>query len=228
MGLPFTLEQFLDVFARYNQQVWPVQLVLIALALTAVHLALRPGPGGGWAVATILALLWGWTAVAYHWSFFTRVNPAAYAFGGVFMLQAALLLFAGDLRALWFQPRRDAAGIAGWVLVAYALVGYPLVGWLAGHRYPAAPTFGVPCPTTIFTLGVLLGLQGRPARRLFVIPVLWAAAATVAALQLGMTEDLGLPAAALAAVVLVMRKRGAVRSSPGPRAASVEPEPAHG
>lgn len=84
-----------------------------------------------------------------------------------------------------------------------ALVGYPIVGFLVGHRYPAAPTFGVPCPTTIFTLGLLLWSTGPLARRLTVVPVLWAIVGTSAAVNLGMTEDLGLFVAALCAVLFI-------------------------
>ena len=33
MNLPFTVEQFLDVFAQYNQAVWPIQIVAYVLVL---------------------------------------------------------------------------------------------------------------------------------------------------------------------------------------------------
>jgi hypothetical protein len=37
------------------------------------------------------------------------------------------------------------------------MVVYPLLGIRFGHSYPRAPLFGVaPCPTTIFTFGLLL------------------------------------------------------------------------
>ena len=32
MDLPFTVEQFVDVFSQYNVAVWPAQTVLTALA----------------------------------------------------------------------------------------------------------------------------------------------------------------------------------------------------
>lgn len=36
MTLPFTKEEFLTVFARYNESVWPAQVVLAGLALPAL------------------------------------------------------------------------------------------------------------------------------------------------------------------------------------------------
>jgi integral membrane sensor domain MASE1 len=40
MQLPFTVDQFLEVFQRYNLAVWPVQWILGMLGLVAVSLAL--------------------------------------------------------------------------------------------------------------------------------------------------------------------------------------------
>lgn len=39
--IPITVEQFLEVFARYNVGVWPAQGVLYAIALCAIGLALQ-------------------------------------------------------------------------------------------------------------------------------------------------------------------------------------------
>jgi hypothetical protein len=102
---------------------------------------------------------------------------------------------------LRFSPVADWRGATGGILIAYALLAYPLLGWLAGHRYPRAPTFGVPCPTAIFTLGILL-LAAPPVPRVaYIVPVLWAAVGSVAAFALGVPEDLGLLAAGIAALV---------------------------
>lgn len=39
--MPFTVEQFIEVFARYNLAVWPMQVVLIVLGLGAIDVSLR-------------------------------------------------------------------------------------------------------------------------------------------------------------------------------------------
>jgi hypothetical protein len=85
---------------------------------------------------------------------------------------------------------------------------YPVLGQLGDHPYPRSPSFGMPCPTTIFTLGLLLLTRGRVPWWLIVIPAVWAAIGTSAAITLGIREDLGLAAAALALmVVLSLRGR---------------------
>jgi hypothetical protein len=74
--------------------------------------------------------------------------------------------------------------------------------------------FGVtPCPTTIFTFGVLL-LSARPLPALLlVIPLAWAAIGGSAAVLLGVREDLTLTAAAAIAVMLQRQRPDAAYAS---------------
>ena len=198
MHLPFSREQFFDVFGRYNESLWPAQLILIAIATFCVGAAVfgRAQRAIPWA----LAFLWGWMAIAYHFAFFAAINAAAWVFGAAFLGASALFARHAMRATLGFRAvgwRRAAA----LVLIVYALLIYPLVGKLVGHAYPRSPTFGLPCPTTIFTLGMLL-LAKRPVPwSLFVIPIGWSFVGTFAALALGVPQDLGLPAAVLIALV---------------------------
>ena len=45
MRLPFTKGESLVVFARYNESVWPVQMVLVGLAVLTVFALMRKWPG---------------------------------------------------------------------------------------------------------------------------------------------------------------------------------------
>jgi hypothetical protein len=212
MDIPFTTEQFLEVFARYNQAVWPMQVLLYVGAFALLALAWRTS--GRW-VLPLLAALWAWMGLVYHWGFFTAINPAAWVFGGLFLVQAVLLLMVGLGRAPpSFAIRNDRYGIAGAVLMTYALVVYPLLGRALGHVYPASPTFGLPCPTTIFTLGLFLWADGRLPLRLLVIPALWSVVGFSAALSLSITEDYGLLVAGLVATLMIgwRAQRGVGRS----------------
>jgi hypothetical protein len=204
MRLPFTVDEFLGVFASYNETVWPAQVLLTAMAVVAVGLAVRRQAFSHRVIAGILAALWLWTGVVYHLAFFTAINGAAYVFGALCVLQAAAFVAFGVVRpALRFEVRPTIGGAAGALLVTYAFVGYPLVGAAVGHAYPRLPTFGVPCPTTIFTLGMLLWSRRPLAPALALWPLLWAGIGTAAAVSLGMTEDLGLTAAGVVAALLI-------------------------
>jgi hypothetical protein len=75
--------------------------------------------------------------------------------------------------------------------------------------YPRVPTFGVPCPTTILTLGFLLAV--RPALPLMTaaVPILWAVIGGSAAILFGVWADLMMPVAAGALLVDVwVRAKG--------------------
>lgn len=207
MLLPFSTEQFFDVFRRYNEAVWPNQWLLFLLALLAV-VQVATGGRNGRSVAGTLGFLWVWMAVSYHAAFFRKVNPAAIGFALLFAIEGVLLIARSAKEdTLAFRIRGGLAGTIGAALVAYALVLYPLTGYLVGHRYPASPTFGLPCPTTIFTLGILLWGTSTGVTALAVIPVVWALIGTQAAFSLGVWEDLALTAAAALFVLAAWRRR---------------------
>ena len=221
MRIPFTTEQFFDVFRQYNEAVWPAQWVLMIGAAVAALAALRsPSPSAGRLTSGILTLLWLWMGAVYHLGFFRRINPAAVFFAILFVSQAGLFLWLGVRQdRVRFRAHRDGAGVAGALLLFYALIVYPGLGYALGHRYPTAPTFGLPCPTTIFTFGLLLWAATSVPRSLLIIPTVWAVVATTAALQLGVLEDFGLPVAAGVTLPLLLRgahRRRAARRRPAP------------
>lgn len=206
--LPFTPDVFLSLFEQYNRAVWPAQIVAYVLGILAVLLALRPILGGGRLVGVVLAASWLWTGIAYHLLHFAMINFAAPGFAALFVLQGLLLAWTGLARGrLAFRFRPDATGWSGLGLAVFALLGYPLAAWLAGHGWPRLALAGVaPCPTTILTLGMLLLAEGRTPWHLAVIPLLWSAVGGSAAFLLDMPEDISLPAAGALTFVLILRR----------------------
>jgi len=203
MNLPFTRDQFFEVFARYNEGVMPLQLALFLLALSAFGAMVIRRRGSDRVVSAILAGLWAWMGIVYHFNYFAPVNPAAPVFGAMFLAAAALFAWAGVVRGrLVFDDDSRARRIVGHALIAYALVGYPIVSLLLGRQYPDVPTFGVPCPTTIFTMGMLAFLSRPFPRYVLVVPIAWAFIGGQAAFLLGVPEDLGLWLAGLAGLWL--------------------------
>lgn len=205
MSIPFTAEQFFNVFAAYNGAIWPAQILAYLLAAAALALSVSQRRSAGRLVAGILALFWAWMGTVYHLLYFSAVNPAAFLFGVLFIVQGLLFLVVGGIRGrLSFRFTRRLIPLVGAALIFYAMVVYPLLGAAFGHDYPSSPTFGVtPCSTTIFTLGLLLWAAPIPIY-LLIIPVLWAIVGTSAAIQLGVPQDYGLPIAAIVTVSLVV------------------------
>jgi hypothetical protein len=196
--LLFTEAQFFDVLAAYNTALWPAAAALWLMSLAAVVRLVRHASDAHREVSALLAVHWAWSAVAYHAAFFTRVNPAAWLFAGLFGLQAGLFVWFGIVHdRLRFTIEQSARHLVAALLVGYGLA-YPFIN-LTLFEYPRVPTFGVPCPTTILTAGLLLAVKPVPAT-LIVVPVLWSFIAGSAAVLFGVTADFVLP---IAGVVLL-------------------------
>jgi hypothetical protein len=192
--LPFTVEQFFSVFASYNQSIWPTQGVAYLAGLIAMWAIFARRRWAGCAAAAVLGAMWLWNGLAYHLTFFSPINPAAYVFAALFVLQGALFIGYGVIgNGLAFAKPFDWRSTLGILLIAYAGLVYPALGYLLGHAWPYAPMFGVaPCPTTIFTFGVLMLAVGPLPIWLVAIPVVWSAIGGTAAVLLNVPEDFGL------------------------------------
>jgi hypothetical protein len=196
-------DEFLGVFTAYNQALWPAGDALSLAAFGAVCLVLFPGPARDRAACAILAGLWFWTGLVYSFGYLSRLTPLGYLFGSLFLVQSVLLVHMGVLRHdVRFWMHSGSRHLAGILLIFYALVAYPALATLLGHGHPMAPSFGVPTPVTLFTLGMLLLTRAPWPRLLFAIPLFWTLIGTWLALELRLREDLALVIAA--ALVLTM------------------------
>jgi hypothetical protein len=208
MNLPFSADQFFDVFGAYNQALWPALLGLWAYAAIGVVALARDRPNHGRWIAVMLAVQWAWAGLVYHAAFFSSINPAAWLFGGLFVAESVLFVWFGVLHdRLRFSPRGSPRHILAWVLIAYAL-SYPLLARAGGHTFPRMPTYGVPCPTTLLTIGFLFTVDPPLPRLMTVVPIIWAFVGGSAAVFLSVRADLMLWAAglALAGYVLTVKR----------------------
>jgi hypothetical protein len=207
MSLPFSIDEFFKVFENYNNTVWPMQYFLVLLAVIAIFMVIKKTKWSTAIIGIILSFLWLWMGVVYHLVFFTSINKVAYIFGGAFILQSFLFLHAFFFSdKLSFHFKKDIFGLAGIVFVLFALVIYPIIGYYNGHMYHASPTFGLPCPTTIFTFGILLLTEKKCPPYIFIIPLLWSTIGTSAAFSLNVEEDISLLVAGITFAFLLFIK----------------------
>src|SRR5688572_14064264 len=154
----------------------------------------------------LLAGHWLWAGLVYHASFFTVINPAAWLFAALFVMQGVLFIAFKSPARQAVDGAEPTRRVVSSLLIVYSLI-YPVVVWADGFVYPRMPTFGVPCPTVLLTIGVLLAAS-RPSVLLSVIPVGWSVIAGSAAWLFGVHADFVLPAAGGALVVdLILRRR---------------------
>jgi uncharacterized protein DUF6064 len=199
--LPFTPDQFFEIFAIYNGRFsivvaawWLVTLVIVIAAWSKPARYSR-------LLTLVLAVLWAWNAVAYHALLFTRINPAAWLFAALFVVEAVLVGSAARRSHDYFGSHGTKSRI-GLGLVAYSFV-YPFLSTL-NHAYPATPTFGVPCPTAMLTIGLLLTVRGDVPAALAIVPAVWAMIGGSAAWLLNVPTDVVLLAAGLLLMAILV------------------------
>lgn len=199
MSLPFTRSQFLEVFAAYNEAIWPLQIVAALLGLIAMTLLYWRTAWAGRAIAGVLSVLWLVMGIGYHWLHFADINKAANAFGTLFVLQALVFIVEGFIRGrMTFVFSSDFRSWLAALSFVYAFAVYPPLGLFVTHPWPGTPLFGVaPCPTTIFTLAFLMLLRHPHPWSVAAIPLFWSIIGGSAAFVLEVPQDLGLLAAAL-------------------------------
>ncbi len=147
-------------------------------------------------------IFWLWMGVVYHLIYFSSINPAAYGFGAAFIIQGVVFLWAGS--KLQYKLKPGVRMYVGLLFIIFALLVYPYLSFYHGHVFPETPTFGLPCPTVIFTFGVLLFLKEKPRWYIYLIPFLWSLLGFSAAVQLGIKEDFGLVIAGISGTLFLL------------------------
>jgi hypothetical protein len=199
------LNQFLAAFGRADTTAWPMQIVWYAAAVAMAGLALWPVRRSSQLICALAAAYFAWIGIGY----FAWLSPGIGLSGvwaAVFTLQAVLLVVSGVARSnLVIRPRRDLSSGLGAVFIAYALIGYPLVGVLGGHALRVVPLFGVsPCATVTFFFGLLLWAVPPAPKYLLLMPLAWALNAAPPNMSTGVVVDIGMLVAALITTGLII------------------------
>ena len=209
MQIPFSADEFFAFFARYNEAIWPAQVVAYMLAGIVMALPFLNVRHYNQIISGILGLFWVWIGIVFLVIHYSALNGVtAVAFGYVLAFQGLLFIYAGVVQQhLHFTGGFAPSKLLGTFFMTYALFIYPYLGALTGHIYPYAPIFGVaPCPTTIFTFGLLLWSSARLPRYLLAIPLLWSLVGVGAALSLGVVADVMMPVAGVVAYTVIMHR----------------------
>lgn len=208
MNIPFTKEQFLEVFERYNSAVFPVQILIFVLGLAALFLIILRAGRKSQFIGGYLGLMWIWAGLAYHIALFSQINTAAFFFGAAYILQGLFILYESLLlKRLKFVFENSAINYTGYFFILFGLIIYPLISLIMIDDPLRLISPGLPCPTTIMTFGFFM-VAGRTLRRyLLIIPSLWAVTGLFAAVNFSIYQDYAMIVAALLANVFLLRKR---------------------
>ena len=196
-------DQLIDVFAAYNSQIWPMQIVAYAFGIACLVLVFRKTRYSNQVISAVLAFFWLWVAFVF-WlpSLLQGFTPALF-FTIIFLIQGLLFLLNTIKPKLDFGMGKGIYPLGGWIFVLFALLGYPLIGALFGHTYPYMPPFGVsPCPLVTFTFGLTLLTKSKVPKALLVFPFLYALTG-ILWVAIGIIEDIGMIASGLFGLTLI-------------------------
>jgi hypothetical protein len=132
--LLFSPRVYWRMFELHNAALWPLHVLTLAAGLIIILIAWRPGTSARW-IAFILAMLWiliGWSLL---WNRYATINWAAAYIAPAFFAEGALLIVVSLLNGLAFN-RRGPAGWIGYLILAFALAGQPLLAPLLGRPGP--------------------------------------------------------------------------------------------
>ena len=136
-------EVYLSLLARYNEALWPAQILALLLGLLALGLLWRSRRGGDRLVAALLAAAWIWVGAGFFLRQMASIDYAAPLFGWLFVLQGLLLawrgLLAGKTGGKVGGGASPAAFRIGLGLAVFALLAMPPLAWLLGQPWPALP-----------------------------------------------------------------------------------------
>lgn len=206
--LLFSAQTYYRLFELYNQAIWPIPLLSLAVGAVIPVLIFRKPVGQGRIISAFLAASWGWVAGAYHLQHYATINWAAPAFAIGFVAQALLLLWSGVIRGrLVYRAAATPGSVIGFGIFGYALVVQPLLAPLSGSGWAQAEIFGVaPDPTAVATLGLLLLTGRRVFWTLMILPAIWCAVSGSVLAAMGSPLAFAAPSAALVVLAAAVWK----------------------
>ena len=172
--LLFSPRVYWRMLEQYNAALWPLHVLALAAGLVIILLAAwRPRASARW-LALMLATSWIFVGWFFLWNRYATINWAAAYVAPAFAVEGLLLLASGPLLDGLTFDRRGLAPWTGYLILAFALAGQPLLAPLQGRGWASSEVFGIaPDPTAIATLGLLLLARGKLLPLLVPIPVLW-------------------------------------------------------
>ncbi|NTV35964.1 MAG: hypothetical protein HGA53_03335 [Anaerolineaceae bacterium] len=208
---------FWDQIASYHDSTIIIQLFMIAAGiLLTVLLFTKPSRLYNNLMKIYLGCSFAFQSIVFFWGF--DQSPIGRFFAGpLFLVIAGLFLadiFFGKIEFTF--PKTKWARVVLFVGLGLVIIGYPLISYLLGHRYPRLTTPFMPCPLTVFALILLTASLPRIDQKVYCLLLVWAAMGLPKVFGLfDVREDSILFAAGLYALVILIKNWQQVRLTTG-------------
>ncbi|GLK80884.1 DUF6064 family protein [Methylopila turkensis] len=209
--LLFSPRVYERLIEAHNAALWPFQPVGVLLGLILLVAVWRGRDGEARLALAGLGVIAAWVGWSFLGQRYAAINWAAgYAEVG-FAVEAVALVAAGVVLRAPLATSNALRRATAILLIAVAVVAYPLLSSLGDRSLASAETFAfMPEPTAIATLGALATLRRRLALALGLVPLAWCLYAGMTLWTLGdavAAAPLGAAALFLATLALGGRSR---------------------
>ena len=182
-------EVFFNNVSAYNVSIFPMQIItlVIAVILTCL-LFVRPSTIVSKLIKIYLSFTFVWFVLMFPFEGVFKIG-----FGLVHIVIAILFFIDIFTAKIEFKfPETSGKRYFMLFLIFSAFALYPLIEYMSGHLYPKILLFGVaPCPTTIFSLALLIGAVPKVGKLIFILLIFSAISSGLSApIMLGVWADL--------------------------------------
>jgi len=210
--LSFSLDEFLSVLGSYNVDIWPLQIIAYVLILIILFVSLKPTRYSLQIILAGLTFFWLFNGIVFCFIYWAPSHIFGYIFGVSCTVQGLLFLYSIFKSDITMNPQDKGYKITGILFVIYAIIGYQIFGYYLGHIYPKFFAAGlVPCPTTIFTFGILAIINTKIPIKYVVIPFVISLGGFLAAYN-GIYEDIGLIVLGIWGTILIIKRNTKFKS----------------
>ena len=187
---PYSRDVYFEIVGLYNEEVWPLQIPLLAVSLWMLITTFIRDLGRSKIVWWLMGGAWFWCGVVFQMQHYASINWAGEAFGYLFLIQSAVIVFVAQFGQ--FSSKGEMT-VLSWqtyqVLMVLGLVIYPLASVFEGREISQIELFGLmPTPTLIVLFALSLWISGWKRYVLVLIPLIWSVISASFAWTLGLVE----------------------------------------
>jgi hypothetical protein len=160
-------EVFFNNVSTYNVSIFPMQIITLVVAVMLTYLLfVRPSTTVNKLIKIYLSFTFVWFALMFPFEGVLKI------IFGLLHIAIAILFFI-DIFTVKIEfkfPETSGKRYFILFLIFSAFALYPLIEYMSGHLYPKILLFGVaPCPTTIFSLALLMGAVPKVGKIIFIL-----------------------------------------------------------
>jgi len=157
----------------YNEAAFPVQIVLIVLAMVLTYLVFaKPSTRANNLMKAFLSFVFAWNGIVF---FLIYAKGLISTFLGVPLFIIVAILFVVDIFVKKIEFRFPDVTWQKYLTIFWILLVflYPIIGFALGHSYPKTCMSMAPCSLTAYAIALVIAAIPRVDRKVYVALLPW-------------------------------------------------------